>query len=723
MRSNGDVKIVRTACLHDCGGRCPLKAHVKDGVLIRLEGDATFRACLRGRSSRQRLYHPHRLKYPLKRTGERGEGRFERISWDEALDTVAEQLRRVKELYGNAAIFFSGSGSSAVLHNRRAGYRMLNMFGGCSTARGNVSNESSIFASISSYGTMWTGNTRDDLVNSRLIIMWGWNPADTIWDTGTNHQISRAREAGARMVCIDPRYTDSAATHGARWIPIYPSTDAAMLVAMAHVIIREGKQDQKFLDTYTVGFDRFKRYVMGEEDAVPKTPAWAAPITGVAASTIEALALEYATTKPAALIATWAPGRTAYGEQYHRAAIALAAMTGNVGIHGGNAAGWEWAYPSTPAVSGLPVGRNPVMEGTAPHKDSLAHPRAPNASGARVHNTQVWDAMLRGKAGGYPADLKLGYFLGGNPITQLADTLSGVKAMKSLDFVVVHEQFMTSTARFADILLPVNTHFEKEDMGRPWLGAPYYVYANKAVESLYESKSDLEICTMLAPRLGIDNFNDKTDEQWLRQIVEASRDIPDFDAFKEAGIHVVDLPEPWVSFKEQIGDIEKNPFPTPTGKIEIHSQLIAELRNPELPPIPKYIPSWEGPEDPLTANYPLQLVTSHMKRRVHSIFDNVPWLRDTEPQALSINPVDAGSRGIRDGEPVKVFNHRGRMIIAAHVTERIMPGVLHIHEGGSFEPDEEGVDRGGCPNIFLGNRPSPGGAFCTNTALVQVEKL
>jgi len=723
MSASGDVKIVPTACLHDCGGRCPLRVYVKEGIVIHIEGEERYRACLRGRSLRQRLYHSDRLKYPLKRVGARGEGKFERISWDAALDEIALELKKVKEEYGNSAIFYSASGSSAILHNRRAGYRLLNMFGGCTTAYGNVSNEASIFASISSYGTMWTGNTRDDLINSRLIIMWGWNPAETIWDTGTSFHLIQAKEAGIKIVCVDPRYTESAAAFASQWIPIFPGADAAMLIAMAYVIIKEEWVDQKFLDTYTVGFNRFKAYVMGAEDGIPKTPSWAEPITGVSATMIERLAKEYALKKPAALVATWSPGRSGYGEQFHRAAIALATMTGNVGIHGGNAAGWEWAYPSTPSVGGLPVGKNPVMEGTAPHKNSLPHPNAPNASNARVHNTKVWDAMLAGKRGGYPADIKMAYFMGGNPITQLADTRRGINALRRLEFVAVHEQFMTSTAKFADILLPVNTNLEKEDMGVPWLGAPYYVYANKAVDSLWESKSDLEICTLLAPRMGIENYNDKTDEEWLRQIVEDSKDIPDFEAFRRKGIHIVDLAEPWVSFKEQIENLEKNPFPTPSGKIEIYSQMLEDLNNPEIPPIPKYIPTWEGRDDPLAQTYPLQLISSHPKRRVHSIFDNISWLKDIEPQALTINSVDARARGIVNGDLVKVFNERGKMVIATKVSERIMPGVVHIHEGGSFEPDEKGVDRGGCPNIFLKSRHSPGGAFCTNTALVQVEKL
>ncbi len=216
-----------------------------------------------------------------------------------------------------------------------------------------------------------TRSTHDDLLNSRLIIMWGWNPADTITGTNTTWILARAKEKGIKIVSVDPRYTNSAAVFASEWIPIIPGTDAALLIAMAYVIIKGNLQDQAFLDTYTIGFDRFKDYVLGQEDGTPKTPLWAEVITGVPAATIENLAIEYATRKPAALMCGIAPGRTAYGEQYHRAAITLSAITGNIGIHGGSSAGNVWAlstggYPfaKLPRV-GVGIGNvaNPVAHG------------------------------------------------------------------------------------------------------------------------------------------------------------------------------------------------------------------------------------------------------------------------------------------------------------------------------------------------------------------------
>jgi anaerobic dimethyl sulfoxide reductase subunit A len=344
MDTNNTVIIPTGAC-HDCGGRCVLKVHVKNGVAVRVETDdgeePQLRACARGRAYRKRVYAPNRLEYPMKRVGKRGEGKFERISWDEALDTVARELIKVKDTYGPSAILAKwGSGNPGKL-NEGLLHRFLNMLGGCTMDWGGASGEGSVFASRSVYGTLTTGHSRDDHVNSRLIIMWGWNPASSIWSTNTPFYLIRAKEAGARIVCIDPRFTDSAAVLADQWIPVRPGTDAAMMVAMAYVMITENLHDRKFLDRYTLSFDRFKDYVMGVDDGAPKMPSWAEPITGVPAQTIVNIAREYATLKPAALIASYAPGRTTYGEQYHRLAATLAAMTGNIGIHGGGAGGFE----------------------------------------------------------------------------------------------------------------------------------------------------------------------------------------------------------------------------------------------------------------------------------------------------------------------------------------------------------------------------------------------
>ncbi len=498
---------------------------------------------------------------------------------------------------------------------------------------------------------------------------------------------------------------------------------------MAYVIVTENLHEQTFLDNYTIGFDRFKDYVLGKEDGVPKTPAWAEDITGVPAATIVSLARQYATNKPAALMDGIAPGRTAYGEQFHRAAIALAAMTGNIGVSGGSAPGGisSWGIMSSLLNLGprsglrLKGGDNPVDQEAPPRVLANFHQFIGPPSSARVNRFHLADAILKGRRGGYPADYKLLYMVNVNYLNQCSNTNKIAEALKALEFIVVQEQFMTATAKFADIILPTNTYMERNDLTLGGVGT-FYGYMNKVIDSVGESKSHFEIATELAARLGISDFSDKTEEGLIREIVEGCADITDYDAFKREGMHKVKLSRPFVCFEKQIADPVNNPFSTPSGKIEIYSREIAEVGDPGLPPIPKYIEAWESTNDSLAEKYPLQMVTTRTRRRAHTQFETVPWLRELYPQAISINSADAGGRGIKDGDMVRVFNDRGEMIILARITERIMPGVVDIPQGAWYDPDENGIDRGGCTNVLTEDVISPGGAFPSNTILVQVEK-
>jgi len=595
--------------------------------------------------------------------------------------------------------------------------------GGYTSGWGGASAEASVFASRATYGTLMTGHTRDDLANSRLIILWGVNPATSIYSTNTSFYLTQAKEAGARIVVVDPRYTATAAVFADQWIPIRPSTDAAMMVAMAYVMINENLHAEEFLYRYTTGFDKFKEYVMGTEDGIPKTPAWAEAKTGVPATTIVSLAREYGTTKPAALIPGYAPGRTAFGEQYHRTASTLAAMAGSIGVHGGGAAGFERG----------PVG--PMVPPTfseskdaATYEAQLKALDVPRRLRKHPHFCNLWDTILQGTSGGYPSDVKMAYIACANPLNQFPNINKGIEALRKLEFIVVHEQFMTATARFADILLPVTTIWERNDFARPWLSGPYFLYLNKAIDPVFEAKSDVEICRELAARLGVhDPSLDMTEEEAVRQLIQGMgdmmREIPDFEKFKRDGVHKIKLAGPEISFRKQIEDPENNPFPTPSGKIEIYCQRIADLNNPDIPPIPEYIEPWEGAGDPLVERYPLQLLTFHHRTRAHSCFDNNPWLRELDPQSLWISTKDAQSRGIRKGDKVRVFNDRGETIIQARVTERIMPGVVALGEGAWYHPDEKGRDRAGSPNVLTRDHYAPGGGFPYNTSLVQVESF
>jgi anaerobic dimethyl sulfoxide reductase subunit A len=543
--------------------------------------------------------------------------------------------------------------------------------------------------------------------------------------TNTMYQLIKAKENGARIIAVDPRYHDTAVTLADEWIPIRPSTDTAVMAAMANVMIKENLHDQAFLDKFTVGFDQFKEYVLGQEDGVDKTPAWAAEISDVDSASIERLAREYATTKPAALMDCQGPARSAMGEQFNRCAMTLCAMTANVGRPGGSACGGLMGIPVGHMfrMSAIPPGKNP-FELTGPKVKGTLDIRERVLK--RVHINKIFDAILEGKKGGYPADIRMMWSMCNNYMNQTGNSNKAHRALQKLDFFCVNELFMTAQARYADLLLPVTSAAERSDLTRPWPSGPYFTFINRALEPLGECKSDFDIATELAERLDIKDFNPHTEEEWLKILFdfnpEYQKHIKDYDKFRKDGIHRVQLEKPYVAFQKQIEDPENHPFETPSGKIEIFSQRVVDIDHPLCPSIPKYMQVPEDRFDPLAEKYPLQLLSPHPKIRVHSEMYQVEWLREVEPHRAWINPIDAQARGINDGDEIHVYNDRGKVAITAWVTQRIIPGVICIFEGAWYSPDENGIDRGACANTLTNDAYSGGGAAVMNTCLVQAAK-
>ncbi len=701
-------KIITTTCSYDCGARCLLKVHLKDGMISRITSGnikgLNISACPKGLAQKDVVYNPERILQPLKRTGKRGEGKFEVISWDEALDTVAGQLNKTIKEYGTEYIYYLvNTGSLSTLQNTRAAVnRFFALLGKCTTAWCNVSFEGALQSSLATFGTPYTGGTRDNLLFSKLLILWGWDPLVSRFGSDTESMLAKAKKSGTKIISVDPRKNRTCRYLADEWISIRPGTDAAMLIAMAYVMIDEGLYDRDFISKYTEGFEEFKSHVMGARDGIIKNPDWAQAICAVPSEKIAWLARQYAENKPAALITGWAPGRSAAGEQFHRAASVLAAMTGNIGVKGGFVSGGA------------------DFVGMGLFKDKVP---VPQANHNMIHKADFYDAIINGKSKKYPADCRLLYITGCNLLNQYLNLNKGIQALLKPDFIVLHELFLTPTAKYADIILPVTHFLERDDIGHPWLGGPYLIYMNKIVDNLPGPKSDLEILSELAPRVGIKDYNINSDEGWLKMLLDNQPDFPDIDTLKKEGACKLKHDEAFVPFKDQIEDINNNPFPTPSGKIEIYSSRFEQMNNPLIPAIPKYIPFSEGAEDAESnEKFPLQLITPHSMARVNSQFVNVADLKKLGDDSINISIEDANARNIKDSDNVFVFNDRGRIFVKAKVTRDIMPGVVSLDQGIWYDPDADGTDKGGCVNVLSLDAASPAGAFTSNTCLVQIKK-
>lgn len=780
--TDDQLTTVVTSCDHNCGSRHMLVAHKKGDVIVRLSTDdgryqaggasgfeteqvPQLRACLRGRSYRSRIYSPERLLYPMLRVGARGEGKFKRVSWDEALDFIAKKMVELKAKYGPTAILdqaYAGT-SYCVLHksDQIEGLlaRFLGMFGCRSNSWSVPSYQGTTFSSRITFGTIDDGNEDDAFAHSKLIIMWGWNPAYTFHGGNTFYYMRLAKQRGCRFVLVDPQYTDSAASYDAWWIPIRPGTDAAMLAGMAHHIFASKLQDQAFIDRFVQGMDagtmpdwakgqeNFKDYILGTSDGTPKTPEWAERICGVKADDIRKLAQMYATTKPAALKASWAPGRAAYGEQYNRMAAALQAMTGNIGILGGSAEGVGKGWHAESVA--YPYDEYANVWYASIKSDRWAH-CVLNYPNVKREEVGLWPRT--DKLDGVVPNIKAIWWHGSDWFNQLTNINKEIEAIEKLELVVCQDSTITPSGLWADVLLPIATHFERHGVALPWYKGHYYIHRPKAIAPLGESRTDFQVFTELAyrlekldpalkdfgkrynPRAGRGYFDDPDDVDeaylaaWWKDKVQAHQGVTmSWEEFKHRGVYKFEFKEPLVAFREQIE--RGKPFQTPSGKIEVFSTTLAKVTDwtktqwgYAIPAIPKWIEPFESLNHPLAKIYPFHMVTPHPRWRTHSIFHNIPWLRETFQQEITLNASDAKRLGIRTGDTVEVWNARGRIVLPAYVTERCMPGVVVVYEGAWMDRDAAGIDRAGNPDFLTLDEPSPAGAFAYNTILCNVKK-
>jgi anaerobic dimethyl sulfoxide reductase subunit A len=753
-------RVVWSTCNVNCGSRCPVRLFVKNGEVVRIEPDNTgdepggpheIRACLRGRGLRRWVYSKERLLHPLKRVGNRGEGRFERISWNQALDTIADELGRIIKQYGNEAVFrIYGTGNlGGVVSSRDQVDRLMHILGGRLDLHNSYSTAQIEHAMRYTYGVKLTGNPISDLVNSQLAVFFGNNPAETrMSGGGTIRDLVVAKQkSGVRIIVIDPRHTDTAAGFADEWIPIRPGADAALASGLAHVLICEGLVDRGFLDSHCLGYDQttmpagippgnsYKDYILGDgPDRTPKTPDWAAGITGIPAPRIMRLAREIASAKPAYIAQGWGPQRHAAGEQSARAICMLAILTGNVGVPGGNSGDREGPFGID--FPGIPMGENPVKTSIPCFMWTKAIDDP--------HNLTALNSGLLGKER-LETPIKFLWNFASNTLVNQHSDINRTKRIlsdeKKCEMIVVIDNMMTASARFADIVLPATSSFEESDLCYQSYGMELgaLVLRQKAIAPLGESRTLFDICARVAERLGVEPaFTEgRTHDQWVEHMYHQCRKIKpelpeDYNDAVKLGLFKWAPPgEPRVALQEFRNDPVRHPLNTPSGKIEIFSpRLWGMARSWELPEgdvitaLPEYHPTWGDPDGSQPGPYPLQCIGHHYKQRTHSSYGNNPWLEEAAPQMVWMNPLDARQRNICHGDMVRIFNPFGETRVPAKVTPRIMPGVLSLPQGAWHHAGADGVDHNGCINVLTNQRPSPvakGNPQHTN--LVQVEKI
>jgi biotin/methionine sulfoxide reductase len=674
------------------------------------------------------VHSPLRIARPAIREGWR-EGRprtgidsFREISWEEALDLVAGEIERVRGAFGDTAVFggsYGWSSAGRLHHARTLVRRFLFLGGGCVDQVGNYSWGAAQFLLPHVIGTFQpvTGRVTDwasVVKNTRLMIAFGGLPLKngqvTSGGTGSHVMESwlrRAKQADIEFVVISPTRSDSPDFLGAQWLPIRPNTDTAMMLAMAHTLVAEGRHARLFLDRYCTGFDTFQRYLMGEDDGTPKDADWAAAICGVDADSIRGLARRASEVR-SMITCTWSLQRAHHGEQPYWAAIALAAMLGGIGLPGGgfafghgslngvgvpraNAPGPEISLPANPAKSAIPVARI---------ADMLLDP-----GGAYEFN---------GRSGVYP-DIKLVYWAGGNPFHHHQDLNRLRRGWQKPETIIVHDSWWTPTARHADIVLPATTSLERNDVGGSSRD-PFVFAMHRAIAPIGEARSDFDIFRALAGRLGYEEaFTEGRDEMaWCRSIYEGMRAgaaknnvaLPEFASFWAEGF--AELPQPaedFILFDEFRRDPEHHPLRTPSGKIEIASETIGGFGYTDCPSHPAWLAPAEWLGSSLVERWPLHLVTHQPADRLHSQMDPASVSRGNKVhgrEQIRIHPQDADKRGIKTGDIVRVFNDRGACLAAAHVDDAMAAHVVMMATGAWFDPSDAGDDleRHGNPNVL-----------------------
>lgn len=735
-----------TSCTCNCQAACPIKVYSRDGVAVRLETDIgpdnsdfdmRSMACSRGRASRQKVYASERLKVPMKRVGKRGEGLFEEISWDEAYQMIADNLTNVIEKYGNEAIFWpksSGKREASVMHG---GWirRLLNLMGGFVDFYGSYSNAQIREAMALMHGSLryaFLDGRPSEVKNSDLVLAFGFNPVENR-QSGIGHGWEHVHYGkDTPTILVDPRYSDTALGKEDTWLPIRPGTDAALVEAIIYELIHLNRIDDAWVDKYCCGWTSaslpkdaphngdLKSYILGlGPDGVIKTPARAAKITGIPEDKIIETARRLSEAERPFICQGYGAQRHANGEQTVRSILTLPWLLGKLGKPGANSGGWPMFGGSFSNVKSLwrfPEGENKVKTIVSVFKWLDTIKDGPS-------QTALKDGV-RGKDR-LETSFKFVWNYAGNVlINQHSDVLGTKKILEDeslLEFFIVQDYAMTPTAMFADLLLPDVVDMEVFDIvSNAGSHQETMTLMSSSLKPFYKTKNVFEVCSGVAEKLGIKEqlTEGLTYEQWVRKLFDetAARfpKRPSWEELNKKGVVTIPKDNSPFPFEEYIADPEDKKLPTPSGKIEIYSSILAErAKTWELPEgdkitaLPEYVVTWEGYEDEDTRyDYPLQLIGYHTKGRVHSSFHNIPWLREANEDAVWINPLDAEQRGIVSGDQVIVRSKRGKVLIPAKITPRIRPGVAAIAEGAWSKHDGD-TDIGGNINTLTKFHASP----------------
>ncbi|WP_035485992.1 molybdopterin-dependent oxidoreductase [Geminicoccus roseus] len=728
-------------------------AVVESGRFVRaepFEGDPTPSPILSNMP--ETVQGPARVRHPmvrqdwLERRGAsratRGTGPFVRVTWDQALDLVAGELGRVRAEHGDAAVYSGSYGWSSAgrfHHAKSQLQRFMNLSGGSTVSIQNYSYAAAITLLPHVVGTLapvagpmssWDGIA----AHTELFVGFGGLALKNaqVEPGGIGHHttetwVRRCKANGTAFVNIGPSRADMPAWLDADWVPLRPNTDTALILALCHSLLAEDLHDRGFLDRCCAGFERFAAYLRGETDGTPKCPEWASPITGVAPGTIRALARRMAGARTMINLA-WGLQRADHGEQPYWAAVALAAMLGQIGLPGG---GFGFGYAA--------MGGN----GEKRPKGGLpTHAQGINPVDSWIPLARIADMLLQpgqsydydGKTRIYP-DIRLVYWCGGNPFHHHQDLNRLVRAFRQPETVVVNEGFWTATARHADIVLPATTTLERNDIAASRQD-DFLIAMRQAIEPVGEARSDFEIFTGLAERTGIAQaFTEGRDEMaWLRHLYERARgrgsnELPDFDRFWADGHARLPVDDaPFVLFADFRADPAGRPLKTPSGRIELYSERVAGFGYEDCPGHPAWIPPAEWAGSPRAATFPLHLLSPQPAGRLHSQMDGGGASRRSKIQGrepVRLSPVDAGARGLVDGDIVRIWNDRGQVLAGVIVTDDLIPGVVQLATGAWYDPKEPfGLDLRGNANVLsldkgtsrLGQAPS------AQSCLVEVER-